>query len=794
MLRRSPALAATIVLTLALGIGANTAIFSVVDSVLLRPLEFRDPARLVAIWDNYAGLPKLGVSPAEYEQWSRQTGLFDGVARYRYVGAGRDMNLSGGGEPVRVHTTWASASLFSVLGVRPAAGRFFADTDASAPVALLSYRLWRDQFAGDPKIIGAPIRLSSLPGAGTNLNAQAFTVIGVLPSGFRLAPWADVWMTESQGADESTNPVRHAFGVIARLKPGVDTRQVSARLDSIGQRLRREHPATSNGFGFVVSGLQRDLAGNLRPALLVLLGAVTLVLLIACVNVANLLLARSTARRHEMAVRIALGASRWRILRDSLSESVQLAIAGGAAGLAIAYLGLNALLRFVPPDSIDPASVHLDFTTLGFLFAASLATGLIFGIAPALEAARQDPNDGLRDSGRSVTHGSSAGRSALVVAEFALAFLLLLGAGLFLRSFARLLHVDPGFQPANVLALRFTLSGQSYSDDQKLRAFFDRLETRLKTLAGVKAVALANALPLGSTRGNTIRFSVPGSHGMHGDLLPMAQNCLVTPDYFRTLGIPLIAGRSYEARDLGQPVIMVNQTMARTFWPGENPIGKRFITGPWGANPSWSTVIGVVGDVKQFGLDSEGTNDFYSLWYGGTYLLIQTSSNPLALSAAVRREIQVLDPTAPVSDFAGMQQIMDASSGSRRFTTVLLSVFAALALALALIGIYGVMSWSVAERRQEIGVRMALGADARRIFRLILGRGLRLSLIGLVLGLAGTLALSRILASLLFEISPHDPLILGGVSLAMLAVTVAACYLPALRATEVDPLDTLRAE
>ncbi len=794
MLRRSPALAATIVLTLALGIGANTAIFSVVNSVLLRPLEFHDPARLVAIWDHYAGAPKLGVSPAEYEQWSRQTDLFDGVGRYRHVGIGRDMNLSGGTEPVRVHTTWAGASLFPVLGVRPAAGRFFAETDASAPVALLSYRLWRDQFGADPKIVGAPIRLSSLPGAASSLNSQAFTVIGVLPAGFRLAPWADVWMTESQAGDEATNPVRHAFGVIARLKPGVDTRQVSARLESIGQRLRREHPATSGGFGFAVSGLQRDLAGNLRTALLVLLGAVTLVLLIACVNVANLLLARSTARRHELAVRIALGASRWRILRDSLTESLQLASAGGAAGLAIAYFGLNALLRFAPADSIDPASVHLDFTTLGFLFAAALATGLIFGIAPAIEAARQDPKHGLRDSGRGVTHGSGSGRNALVVVEFALAFSLLLGAGLFLRSFARLLHVDPGFQPAHVLTLRFTLSEQSYSDDQKLRAFFDRLETRLKALAGAKAVAAANALPLGSTPGNTIRFVVPGSPGMHGDVLPVAQNGLITPDYFRTLGIPLIAGRSYEARDLGQPVIIVNQSMARTFWPGENPIGKRFITGPWGANPSWSTVIGVVGDVKQFGLDSAPTNDFYSLWYGGTYLMLQTSSDPVALASAVRREIQALDPTAPVSDFASMQQIVDASSGSRRFTTALLTVFAALAVTLALIGIYGVMSWSVAQRRQEIGVRMALGADSRGILRLILGRGLRLSLIGLTIGLAGTLALSRVLASLLFEISPHDPWILGGVSLAMLAVTGAACYLPALRATEVDPLETLRAE
>lgn len=345
-----------------------------------------------------------------------------------------------------------------------------------------------------------------------------------------------------------------------------------------------------------------------------------------------------------------------------------------------------------------------------------------------------------------------------------------------------------------MLTLRFTLSAPSYSDDEKLREFFDRLESRLTTLVGVKAVALANALPLGSTGGNIIRFAVPGSAAMRGDILPTAQNCLVTPDYFHALGIPLIAGRAYEPRDIGQPYVIVNERMARTFWPGENAVGKRFITGPWGSNPTWSTVIGVVGDVKQFGLDSEATNDFYSLWYGGTYLLVRTSSDPLAIAPAVRRQIQALDPTAPVSDLASMQQIVDASSGSRRFITTLLSIFAALALALALIGIYGVMSWSVAQRRQEIGVRMALGADQPGIFRLILGRALRLSLIGLAISLTGTLALSRVLANLLFEISPHDPLIFVAVSLVMLAVTGAACYLPARRATEVDPLEALRAE
>jgi putative ABC transport system permease protein len=393
-----------------------------------------------------------------------------------------------------------------------------------------------------------------------------------------------------------------------------------------------------------------------------------------------------------------------------------------------------------------------------------------------------------------VTRASSAGRSALLAAEFALALVLLMGAGLFIRSFARLLNVDPGFRPQNVLTLRLALSPQAYSSDGKLQAFFERLETRLNALPGVTSVAASNALPLASTRGNAIRFDVPGSPLIRRDLLPSAQNGQVSPEYFQALGIPVLAGRTYTPDDLGKPYIIVNQTLARTYWPGESAVGKRFISGPWGPNPTWSTVIGVVGDVKQFGLDAERTNDVYFLWYGGSYLIIRTSGDPLALSSAVRREIHALDPSTPVSDFRSMQQVLDATSASRRFTTLLLSIFAAVAVALALIGIYGVMSWTVAQRRREIGVRMALGADGPSIFRLILARGVTLSAIGLAIGLAVTLALSRVLGSLLFEISPHDPWILSGVSLLMIAVAAAACYGPARRATEVDPLDTLRSE
>ena len=789
MLRRSPIFTLTVVLTLALGIGANTAIFTVVNSILLRPLPYRDPARLVAIWDTYQpSYPKLGVSPAEYDEWTRQTDLFEEVARYRYVAIGKETNLIGGREPIRVQPTCVSSSFFSILGVHPVLGRAFDaadDAPNAAPIALLSHRLWLEYFNGNPNMVGAPVQL----------NGQAFTVIGVLPPDFRLPAFADLWLPQSQAGDEITNPVRHGFGVIARLRSNVSIQQARVRLESIAQRLERDHPATSKGFGVTIAGLQEDVAGNLRPALLMLLGAVALVLLIACVNVANLMLSRAATRRREYAIRIALGAGRWRVMRQSLAESIQLALAGGAAGLLLAYAGLDFLLRLAPPSLIDPTTVHIDAATLAFLFVVSLVTGIIFGIAPALQASRQDPQQGLKDGGRTLTPGSGAGRDALVVAEFALALALLMGAGLFIHSFARLLHVNPGFQPANVLTLRLQLqlSAQDQANSKNLKTFYDRLEPRLRSLPGVTAVAATNAPPFATERNNVMRFAVPGSPRMRPDMFPLAHRHLVTPGYFRTLGIPL-RGRTYNARDLNEPLVIINETMASTFWPGEDAVGKRFITGPLETPPSWSTVIGVAADIKQIGLDSDRTNDFYFLWYGPSYLMIQTKGDSLSLAPVVRREIQSLDPTVPVSDFRTMEQLLESSTGPRRFSTVLLSIFAGLALLLAVIGIYGMMSWSVAQRTEEIGIRLAVGADSSGIFKLILGRGLKLSLAGLAIGLAVTFAFTRVLAGQLFEISPHDPWVLTAVSLLMLLVTAAACYLPARRAAQVDPITTLRSE
>ena len=598
MVRRSPLFTLTVILTLALGIGANTAIFTVINSVMLRPLPYRDPGRLVAVWDTYQPtVPKLGVSPTEYDEWSTQSDIFEEIGRYRYVAIGKESNLTGGAEPLRVQPTCVSSSLFPMLGVQPLLGRLFQpadDADNAPPIAILGNRLWREYFHADPHLVGAPIQL----------NGQAFTVVGVLAPDFRLPAWADLWLPQGQAGDEVRNPVRHSFAVIARLKQNVSLRQASLRLESIAQRMEREHPKTSKGFGVTVDGLQQDMAGNIRPSLLVLLAAVTVVLLIACVNVANLLLSRAATRKREMAIRIALGAGRWRIVRQSLAESLRLSFAGGTAGLVLAYIGLHLLLRLAPTNLIDPAAIHMDAVTLAFSFAVSLVTGALFGIAPALNAARQDPSEGLMESGRSFTHGSGAGRNALVIAEFALALPLLMGAGLLIQSFQRLVHVNPGFQPGHVLTARIQLSPKAYPDDRKLETFYERLQARLQSLPGVKAVAAANALPLAGNRAGSTRFTVPGSAAMAGGVLPAAQLHLITPDYFRTLGISL-RGRAYTSQDLNQPYVIVNETMARTFWPGQDAIGKRFVTGPWGPNPSWSTVIGVAADVKQFGLDSE---------------------------------------------------------------------------------------------------------------------------------------------------------------------------------------------
>lgn len=768
MLARAPAFTIVAVLTLALGIGANTAIFSLVQAVILKPLPFHDPDRLIAIWDSYLPqYPRVGISPAELKAWQNQSDLFAQSGWYRYVPY--DTNLtSAGSEALEVHAAFISAALLPTLGVAPSLGRGFVEGQAPDSV-LLSHRLWRTRFGGDPAILGKAVRLSD----------REFKVSGVMPADFQFPDWADIWLPNGPLlGDELTNPVRHSLGFVARLRDNVTEQQVAARMAALAAQLAAAHPKTSRGFAFHAAGLQRDLTASVRPALLMLLGAVAFVLLIACANVANLLLSRAGGRAKEIALRNALGASASRIARQLLTESFILAALGGALGLALAEWSVRIFA---------PIRVPLNSEVLLFLLGISAATGTLFGLVPALHALRIDPVDLIKTG--TMPAGRCGMRGSLVVVEFALALVLVAGAGILAKSFLHLMHVDPGFQPRGVLTMRI-----SVPPSRNPSPLFHRIEQSVRSLPGVESVAVANTLPLVANRADTMRFNVPGSPLINPDALPAAQNRRISPSYFDAMRIPLISGRAFTERDLGEPVVIVNSTLARRFWPGRDPVGLKFITGPWGPNPSWSTIIGVAGDVKQFGLDSEPTLDLYFPSLAPKYLIVKTAGDAASLSKAVRAAIQHAGADLPVSEIRTMDQVLSQSARGRRWTMGLLAAFAVLALVLALVGIYGVISWSVAQRTREIGVRIALGADPRDISRMIVGEALKLSAVGLLLGLGGAFALRRVLSSLAFGAGVSDPLIYGGAALLMLAVAALACYIPARRAGRVEPNLALRWE
>lgn len=768
-LRKTPGFTAVAVLTLALGIGANTAIFSLVHAVILKPLPYRDPARLVSAWDTY--LPpvgRLGLSITEFQALSEHRDLFRETAWYRFVPF--DLALTTpGAEALRVHTTFASASLFPLLGASPALGRLFIENEPPNS-ALLANELWHTRFGSDPAIVGKTVQL----------NGQNFTVIGVMRPEFRLPDFAGMWLPAGPlFGDTMTNPVRHALAFVGRLAPGATLQQAEARTQIVFRRLAAEHPKTSSGWGMKMSGLQEDLTGDVRPILLLLLGAVALVLLIACTNVANLLLSRANGRTREIAVRVALGAGAWRIVRQLLTESLLLAAAGAALGLLLARA---ALRLFSPVDSaLDPA-------VLLFLLAVSLVTGILFGLAPAFEALRADPHSVIK-SGTRAGGGSNLLRGSLVVAECALAMVLVAGAGLLVKSFLHLMNVEPGFDPRGLLTLRLSIP-----PSRDPVALFHRVEDRLKQLPGVESVASVNALPLMSTAGATAsRFRVPGNPQMDPNALPVAQIRVASPDFFRTMRIPLRSGRVFTEHDVNAPVVIINESFARRYWPGRDPVGEKFVTGVWGPSPSWSTIIGVVGDVKDFGLDADPALCEYFPGMASNYFVVRAGA-PASLGGAVRQAMRQVDPDLPVSELRTMDEVMATSMRSRRWTMSLLAAFAALALLLALVGIYGVMAWAMAQRTREIGIRMALGASSHDVLGMALRYGLTLCGIGVAIGTAGALALRRVIAGFVFGVSAADPAIYGAVVALMLAVALAACYLPARRASRVDPALALRWE
>ncbi|MGH9938115.1 MAG: ABC transporter permease, partial [Blastocatellia bacterium] len=756
MLLRKPGFTAVAVLALALGIGGNTAIFSLVNSILLRQLPFRQPEQLVWVSSRRSDSGKRPFNLPDFVDYRDQNQSLAGIAAF----ANWSANLTDRGDPERLQGLRISANAFRLLGVEAVLGRALApedDTPGQQRVVVLSYGLWQRRFGADPQLLGQTL----------TLNGAGYTVVGVLPPRFffpyreaelavPLAPDADPW----RGVRNSTNFLR----ALARLKPGVTREQAEADLTSVAQRLRSQYPVHNRRkLGVTLSPLHEEVVGDFRLALWVLLGAVGVVLLITCVNLANLALAQAAGRRREMAIRTALGATRRRLIQQLVTESMLLALLGGASGLLLAYYGIDLLLALSPAALPRVAEVGVDFRVLGFTLALSLLAGGIFGLAPVWQATRVNLNEELKESGRSSTGGArqSHARGLLVITEIALSLVLLAGAGLLVKSFLRLQAVSPGFEAENALAVRLSLPKAHYSDRAAVIAFYEKLRPRLESLPGVETVGVVSALPLSGVW-MSIPFTIEG-RATTPDEVERADYRVASAGYFRALKIPLMAGREFNERDTAEtaPVAIISRNLARRHWPDRSPLGAHLRINDNNQGPRPVKIVGVVGDVKHFSLDGEPAPHIYLpihqthedgvVWLtDNQYWMLRTAVDPLTLQAAVRREIQAVDREAPASNIRAMEQYLAASVAPRRFNLWLLTVFAGAALALAATGLYGVISYGVAQRRHEIGIRMALGAQASDVLRLVIRQGLAMTLGGVALGLAAALGLTRLMKSLLF--------------------------------------------
>jgi putative ABC transport system permease protein len=789
------------VLTLALGIGANTAIFSVVNELLLRPLPYRDAERLVMLWEvSPEGRRQNTTSRANFSGWREQGQSFEGMAAFS------DQRVSltgGGGEPEEVSVQLATPELFRVLGVEPMLGRVLTEEDGRGDGGVvLSYGLWKRRYGGDPNILGKSVILDGGPAS----------VVGVLPAGFQ---WhirqrsgtgrpAEMWavLTMPKQGEEGANWRGRFLSVVARLKPGVTAVQADAELKTIESRLGQDSPRFNKGYSAEAVPLREQFVGNVRPALWILLGAVGFVLLIACANVANLLLSRAAAREKEIALRTALGARRSRIVRQLLTESVLLALLGSTLGLGLAWWGIQALVAISPRDLINLQGVGLNLTVLGWTLAVSLLTGLVFGVAPALEATRVDLNDTLKEGGKGAGGQSARSRglrSALVVAEVALALVLLASAGLMVKSFGQLRKIDTGFDTDNVLTMVLRLPSGKYGDDPKVINFFRQALERVRAIPGVGSAGMVNFLPLYGGLGSSTGFTIEGLPAPPPGEGPGANVRVADSGYFGAMHIPLLRGRNFNGYEDAEArhVVLVSQSLADKYFPGEDPLGKR-IKVFMAENPVPTEIVGVVGDVRYDSLTDEAEPTVYmphpELTYEFMTLVIRTSGDPAEITPAVRRELAAIDADQPVSDVRTMNQVMADTVARARFNTLLLGLFAGLATLLAAVGIFGVMNYAVTLRTREIGLRMALGAQPGRVLLLVLRQGLLLTLAGIGVGLAGALALTRLMSGLLFGVGATDPATYASIVLLLAVVSLVACYIPARRATRVDPLVALRYE
>lgn len=794
-LLKRPAFTAIALLTLALGIGVNSAIFSAVDSILLRPLPLKDPARLVSVWEHTLrdGIRQNEAAPANFFDLQSQNQSFEQLGAF----GPDDVNLTGDGEPERLDGQVVTANVFSILGVAPALGRTFSpeeDQPGQEHVVVLSDALWRRRFNGDPSIVNRTV----------TLNGESFTVIGVMPRGFFFPEREiELWTPWAMEPDQKSGRGDHYLRLVARLKPGTTLERANADLTSIAQRLSAEYPRTNEGLGFVAHSLHQDYVGNLRLPILILFAAVGLVLLIACANVANLLLAQATTRRKEIAIRIALGARRWTIVRQLLVESLLLAAGGGLLGTLGAFWSVEALGKLLPESLSKLQNVSIDARVFLFTLGVSVLTAVVFGGVPALLASRTRPGATLNDVARDMAGGTSGRhvRRVLVVSEVALAVVLLVSAGLLIRSFQLLRQVDTGFTSENALTMRMVLPFPKYAQAEARRAFYDETLRRIEALPGVESAGMITFLPL-SFHGMNFTFSVEGQPSPSDMKLPFALFRVVSPDYFRAMGIPLRRGRFFDTRDSidSQPAVLINRRFAEQYWPGEDAIGKRVKVGPVDSPNVWLTVVGVVGDVRQTGL-YEQKLEFYvpyaqdrRSFMAPRDLVVRTKSDPAAIAAAVRQAVWTVDKDQPVSNVRTLDQVFAAAISQERFQALMLGLFAALALLLACVGLYGVISYAVVQRTHEIGVRMALGAQPVDVLRLVIRQGMTLTLAGLVVGIVAGTFVTRVLTDMLFGVTPRDPLTFAGVPVLLLVVALLACYIPARRATRIDPLTALRAE